>query len=67
MLRWKKPLPYTLAGGLNGVVSLIIFHFTGPAQFSGDFFAVCIIGGLAGGVAYWAAVGRFVAMRRSPA
>ncbi len=62
MLRWVKPLSYTLAGGLNGAFSILVLNFfTGTRLFvmPPGLLIPCVIGGLAGGFVFY-----FVGIRR---
>lgn len=62
ILRWIKPLSYTLAGGLNGAFSILVLNFfTGTRLFimPPGLLIPCIIGGLAGGFVF-----HFVCIRR---
>ncbi|WP_144378653.1 hypothetical protein [Mesorhizobium amorphae] len=62
ILRWVKPLSYTLAGGLNGAFSILVLNFfTGTRLFimPPGLLIPCVIGGLAGGFVF-----HFVCIRR---
>jgi hypothetical protein len=59
VLRWRGWLPFTLAGGLNAPVSLVLctlFTVAGEHRLDmpdPDMTLRCFVGGLAGGFAYW--------------
>ncbi len=62
---WSHWLSYAAAGTLNVVPSLAIFSGLAGPPFSMPLMIVgAFIGGFAGGAAYWAGAGRFVARRR---
>lgn len=55
ILRWIKPLSYTLAGGLNGAFSIIVLNFftgTRLLNLPQGLLILCIIGGLVGGFVF---------------
>ncbi len=72
ILRWKSPLPYTLAGGLNGIISLgVLYSFTGVTymqtdELFGHSVLTCIVGGLAGGRVFYTVCGRYLGAWRKP-
>ena len=62
--RWRSWIPFTLAGGANGLVSwLVLGSYLGQLFWPVEpgILAASGIGGLAGGVAYWAATGQVTA------
>ncbi|CAM5429866.1 hypothetical protein MAUB1S_07276 [Mycolicibacterium aubagnense] len=55
ILRWVKPLSYTLAGGLNGVISILVLNFftgTRLLLMPPGLLIPCVVGGLAGGFVF---------------
>lgn len=65
---WRHWLAYAVAGLLNVVPAFAIFGgLTGSLSGLTELVLCAFPGGFAGGGAYWAGAGRFVAMRRSPA
>ena len=66
--RWRGWKIYSVAGFFHVVPSLAVFGALSgsPLEMPG-MMAAAFPGGLAGGAAYWAGAGRFVAARRRPA
>jgi len=66
--RWQSWLPFMLAGGVNALFSWLLLglYFAMPSSAIDQASIVAsAVGGLAGGLAYWAATGRVTAGWRS--
>jgi hypothetical protein len=70
VFQWRAWLPFSIAGGFNALLSLLIFKAGIDHSISlppASFLIPCCLGGVVGGFAYWAVARRFLAKMRDRA